>query len=226
MGAARRREANVDVFVDVATQRDYLDPSGACRVLNASRITPNIKHLMAYARWAKIPTISCVEARRPADVRGLPSRECVVGTLGQRKLSCTLLPQRKFIDSDNCLCVALDVLKRHQQVILVKESRDPFSNPKLDRLLTEMPARRFVLFGVGLETSIRLLALGSLLRHRQVAVVRDACGWWNEEDGDMALRQLAAKGCDVVRTHELVQTGLASTRRKGHYRRYRSRSVA
>lgn len=222
MNHARR----LDVFVDVCTQRDYLSLDGARAALNAQQITPNLKHLMALARWAGVPTLSCVDGRRPTEVRGLSHIYCVLGTPGQQKVPYTLLPDRVQIDSDNCLCVSLDVLQRHQQAILAKEHRDPFTNPKLDRLLTEMPARRFVAFGVSLESSIRLLALGLLLRHRRVAVVYDACGWWNAEDGVMALRQLAAKGCELLTTQQLIDFALSQYRRNGHLRRHRRRSVA
>jgi nicotinamidase-related amidase len=209
----------------MCTQRDYLASDGASPSLNASQIMPNLKHLMAFARWARVPTLSCVDVRRPGDVRGLPRSQCVLGTPGQQKVSFTLLPDRVLIDSDNCLCVSLDVLQQHQQAILAKEHRDPFTNPKLDRLLTELPIRRFVVFGISLEASVRLLGLGLLLRHRRVAVVYDACGWWNFEDGEMALRQLSAKGCELLTTRQLVESSVAQYKRNGHLR-YRSRFVA
>ncbi|MEW6253272.1 MAG: isochorismatase family protein [Planctomycetota bacterium] len=215
-----------DVFVDMCTQRDYLDPAGGRPALNAHLLVPNVKHLMAFARWAKVAAISCVDARRPDDVRGLPEQICVLGTPGQQKLACTLLPNHVRIDSDNCLCVALDLLHRHQQAILGKEHRDPFTNPKLDRLLTEMPARRFVVFGVALEASVRLLVLGLLLRRRSVALIHDACGWWNAEDGGMALRQLAAKGCEILSTQQWLEAAAAQYRRTARIRLFRRRSVA
>lgn len=223
MSAMRR----ADVFVDMCTQRDYLVPDGAHPSLNANQILPNLKHVMAFARWARVPTLSCVDARRPNDVRGLPHPHCVLGTPGQRKVPFSLLPDHVAIDSDNCLCISLDVLQAHQQAILAKEHRDPFTNPKLDRLLTELPIRRFVVFGVSLETSVRLLALGLLLRHRRVSVVYDACGYWNAEDGAMALRQLAAKGCDLLNTQQLVESAVVQYRHNSHLRHHRRpRSVA
>ncbi len=221
-----RNGRKTDIFVDVCTQQDYLAPDGARPALNAARVVPNLKHLVALARWGHVPMLSCVEARRADDVRGLANADCVVGTVGQRKLPFTLLPDRVLMDSDNCLCVALDVLQQHPQVILTKEHRDPFTNPKLDRLLTETPARRLILFGVSLETSIRLLALGLMLRHRCVAVVHDACAWWDRDQGEMALRQLAAKSCDLVSTHELIRSALAQFASGGRRVTYRRRSVA
>ncbi len=215
-----------DVYLDICTQRDYLAPDGSCTSANAEQVLTNIKHVMAFARWAKVPTLSCVDVRRPDDVRGLPRPNCVVGTPGQRKVTCSVLPDRVVIDSDNCLCVPLDLLERHQQAILTKQHTDPFTNPKLDRLLTEMPSRRFVVFGVSLETSLRLLVLGLLLRQRRVALVRDACGYWSAAEADMALRQLEAKGCELITTPQIVETAVSERLRRAVPARRNERFVA
>lgn len=199
-----------DVLVDLCTQRDYLLPEGARVAANAPQMLPNFKRLMAYARWAKLPTLSCIDVRRPDEARGARNAACVLGAPGQQKLCAALLPNRVMIECDNCLCVALDVLKAYQQAIFTKCHRDPFTNPKLDRLLTEMPARRFIVCGVALEESVRLLTLGLLLRERKVALVRDACGHWNAGEADMALRQMAAKGCEVLSADEYIRAGLTT----------------
>lgn len=212
--------AKSDVFVDVCTQLDYLADDGARRMNNAVDVLPALRRLMAVARWEKLPTISCIDARSPDEVRGVQNPACVVGSRGQAKLPCTLLPARSVVESDNCLCIPLDLLDRHQQIIFVKRHRDPFTNPKLDRILTEMLARRFVVFGLPLETSVRLMVLGLLLRSRRVALVRDACGFWNEPEADMTLRQLEAKGCEILDSdsytrHTLRQRNVAYRGRPG-----------
>ncbi len=214
-----------DVFIDVCTQRDYLSPEGSHRAINSDAILGNVKHLMALARWAKVPTLSCVDACRPHDVRGIQNPCCVLGTAGQEKIAYSVLPDHVLVESDNCLCVSLDLLKDHQQAILIKRHRDPFTNPKLDRLLTELPARRLVVFGVALETSIRLLVLGLLLRHRRATLVTDACGYWSHGEADMTLRQLAAKGCQMASTRQVVEAQMRNCGRYGCLR-LRPRFVA
>jgi hypothetical protein len=67
-----------------------------------------------------------------------------------------------------------------------------------------MDAEEFIIFGVGLEQAIRVLALGLLARHKTVTVVGDACGFWSSADADLALRQLGAKAIRVVSTEELT----------------------
>jgi nicotinamidase-related amidase len=202
-----------EILIDVCTQRDYLATDGACRCLNADATRSSVKRLMALARWARLPAISCVEARRPCEARGLARPDCVIGAPGQRKLPATLLPNRVHVDCDNFLCVPLDLLQHYQQAILVKHHRDPFTNPKLDRLLTEVDTPRFVVFGAGLETSIRLLVLGLLLRGRRVALVRDACGFWNGDEGEMTLRQLEAKNCELLTTPQFIDATLTTQNR-------------
>ncbi|MBL8879278.1 MAG: isochorismatase family protein [Phycisphaerales bacterium] len=197
-----------DVFLDLCTQIDYLGYEGARRCTNAADVLPSLRRLMAVARWEKLPTISCIDARSSDEVRGLRSAECVVGSRGQRKLHYTLLPNRAVVESDNCLCIPLDLLERVQQVVFVKRHRDPFTNPKLDRLLTEMPAKRFVVFGLPLEGSLRLMVLGLLLRSRRVTLVRDACGFWNAPEAEMTLRQLEAKGCEILDSDEYARRAL------------------
>ncbi len=204
--------ARRDVFLDVCTQFDYLHPHGQRPIANLPTLTRALKRGLAFVRWSKASLVSCVELRRPSDGPHGDSRACVRGTRGQRKPSYTLMPSRIMIDSDGSHTVGLDVLLQHQQVILVKNDRDPFANPKIDRLLTEVPADQFVIWGVDLEVTVRLLALGLLLRGRRVAVIADACGYWDPEQADMTLRQLQAKGCHVVTAREFVRERLAARR--------------
>ena len=53
-----------DVFIDVCIQREYLTRNGKPPCYNADRIALNAKHLMAYARLAKVPVLSCVDDNR------------------------------------------------------------------------------------------------------------------------------------------------------------------
>lgn len=199
-----RRYRSTDVFLDVCTQRDFLCDDGAAPCRNASAVRENVRRLMAVARLTRPSVVSCVESRRPCEVRGVARPSCVVGTAGHAKLAATLLPRRVQVDSDNFLCVALDLLDQYQQAVFVTQHRDPFTNPKLDRVLTELPAERFVLFGAGLECALRMLALGLMLRGRRVVLAEDASGFWECEAAEMTRRQLAAKGCAVVSTNEIV----------------------
>lgn len=215
-----------DVFVDLCIQREYLADNGTRRCRNADQVAVNVKHIMAFARLAKVPVLSCVDVncgnRIGAEFVSILSREAP----RQQKAAFTLLPDHIVVESDNSLSMPLDVLKRYQQAIFTKVHRDPFTNPKLDRLLTEMPARCFVVFGIPLETSLRILVLGLLRRHRRVILLKDTCGYWNRQEAEMALRQLAVKGCGVVTASEYLGLALGRVARRLGIRVRASRSVA
>lgn len=213
---------NRDVFVDLSTQHEYLDRDAPGCCANAEPAIAGLKRMMALIRLTKAPLISCVDGRRENQFG--PDYVPVVssGSPLRQKLSFTLLAHRTLVESDNCLCVPLDLLQRYQQAIFTKAHRDPFTNPKLDRLLTEAPARRFVLFGAPLESSVRMLALGLLRRMRPVTLVADACAYWNADEAAMVTRQLDVKGCEVVLSTDLVSATLAQldARRKQRSRRW------
>jgi len=215
----------LDVFVELAVQQEYLNGDERLRCTNATEILPNLRRMMAFARWGKIPVVSCLDAfpERPTN-NGHPI--VVVASLHRAQPPFSLLPNRVTVASDNFLCVSLDVLQRFQQAIFIKEHRDPFTNPKLDRLLTEMPARRFVVFGMALDTSLRLLVLGLLRRNRRVALIQDACGYWNPQEAAMALRQLLVKGCELFTAPDFIRQHAVRYGRRRAVRLPDNRSVA
>jgi len=215
-----------DVLFDLCVQREYLASGSRRPCRNASEIIPNLKHLMAFARMTRTPVLSCIDSRRPNDIGSdwleVDSRVSPEA----RKAAFSLMPDRSLVESDNCLSVALDVLQRHQQTIFTKYHRDPYTNPKLDRLLTEMPAGRFVVFGMPLETSLRILVLGLIRRGRSVIVIEDACGHWEPDEARLVLRQLNVKGAELTTTERFIQSELDRAKGVSHARIRSRRSVA
>lgn len=191
------------VLIDICTQRDYLDAGGILQVANRDTLLANLKTLFHWAKTSALPIVSSVESHRPAEpLNGFPLH-CIDGTPGQEKLPFTLLSPWTIVETDNYLSLPPDV-EAYRQLIFRKRTRDILSNPKADRFLTQLAPDVFILFGVGLERALKSLALGLLARHKTVTVVSDACGYWSAADGDLALRQLSAKGVRLVTTAEIT----------------------
>lgn len=210
-----------DIYIDLCVQREYLASASPHRCANADAVGRNVRHLMAFARMTSIPVLSCVDSHRPHDIG-----ENFVAIRGggsplERMLPGTVLPRHRVVESDNCLNVPLDILQHAQQAIFTKVHKDPFTHPKLDRLLTELPARRLIVFGVPLESSVRLLVLGLILRGRRVVLVKDACGYFDGASAEMTCRQLEVKGAEVVSAEGYVGSAvmLLSQRRVRRRRR-------
>ncbi len=204
MGARLKAMKWNRVLIDVCTQHDFLDSGGILQVANREAVIPNLKEVFRWARTAQLPVVSSVESHRPAEpLNGFPLH-CIDGTQGQEKLAFTLLTPSFLVETDNYLCLPPDIGQNYRQLIFRKRTRDILSNPKADRFLTQLDADEFILFGVGLERAIKSLALGLLIRHKPVTVISDACGYWSSADGDLSLRQLAAKGVRLVTVAEIT----------------------
>ncbi len=204
MGAHFRSLKWDRVLIDICTQRDFLDPGGILQVANREAAIAGIREVFRWARTAQLPVVSFVESHRPSEpLNGFPLH-CIDGTPGQEKLPWTLLPPWTIVETDNYLSLPPDLIATNRQLIFRKRTRDVLSNPKADRFLTHAEADNFILFGVGLERALKSLALGLLARSKPVTVISDACGHWSAADGDLSLRQLAAKGVRLVTIEQLV----------------------
>jgi nicotinamidase-related amidase len=204
MGGRRNGRAFECVIVDVNTQRDFCEADGARPVANAPLLIGQLRRVVAWAKRNQAPVISSVEAHRPFELSDAGHPPCCVdGSCGQRKLEFTLFPAHAWLEADNTLAVPPDLFSHYQQVIFQKRTDDLLSNPKADRLLGQLPAQEYILFGTGLECSVKALALALLARGKQVTVVVDACGFWHRATADLALRQIAAKGARLSCVDEL-----------------------
>ena len=209
MGAIRRGREFECVLVDVNTQHDFCDSAGAFPVANIPSLIPALRRIIAWAKRNHVPLVSSLESHRPMELSdsGTPIH-CVDGSSGQRKLEFTLFSARTNIEVDNTFSVPCDLFHRWQQVIFRKRSDDLLLNPKADRLLTQLPVREFLVVGTGLEGSVKAIALALLARGKPVSVVVDACGYWSRGTAELALRQLAAKGAELIDVCDLCRRKL------------------
>ncbi len=215
------------VVVDLNTQRDFCDGSGADPVANIRELIPAMRHMIAWAKRNYAPVISSVEAHRPCELpdSGHPIC-CLDGSDGQRKIDFTIFRQYVRVEVDNTLSCPIDLFRKHQQVIFRKRTNDLLGNPKADRFFTQLPAREFLLFGVSLESSIKALALGLLARDKRVTIVIDAGGYWIKGLADLAVRQIVAKGARVITVSKLLRRKLDRRRRYPTLRHEGSRADA
>ena len=192
------------VLIDICTQRDYLAPGAILQVVNREPLVERLRQTFAWAAAAGLPVVSSVESHRPSEPLNEFPLHCIDGSPGQEKLPFTLLEPWTMVETDNYLSLPPNLRENYRQIIFRKRSRDILSNPTADRFLTGLVADAIILFGVGLERALRGLALGLLARGKSIAVISDACGYWSAADGDLALRQLAAKGVRLVTLAELM----------------------
>ena len=139
------------VFVDVDTQLDFVNPSGALYVPGAENRIATIAALNRKAEHL----ISTVDAHPENDVEfQIWPPHCVIGALGQHK------PPELLVGS--------------KQIIFEKTTTNAFLNPSLMPLLSELAADRYVVYGVATEICVQFAALGLQATGKPVSVVIDA----------------------------------------------------
>lgn len=197
------------VFVDVNTQNDFLHESAACPVLNRAALIPALRRTIAWARRNQVPVISSLDCHRRGELRSarLP-QHCIDGTPGQQKIEFTLCGSFVQVEGDNTLAVPIDLFRKHQQVIFRKRTVDFFLNPKADRFISQLPAAEYVVAGLGIEGSVKAIALGLIARDKRVTVVVDACGYFDRSEAELTVRLLAAKGATLITVDELMRRRL------------------
>jgi nicotinamidase-related amidase len=212
------------LLIDLNSQRDFLHPNGALPVVNYQDASERIHRLMVWAMQKGLRVVSSLDAHRPEEGFHDSPRHCVDGEIGQRKLPFTLMPSRILVEADNSFALPYGILQRYQQVIFRKRTLDLFGNPKADRLLTETDADQFWVFGIATNRSVKSLVLGLLARHKTVGVITDACGHWDVQAADMALRQMAAKSAELLTVEEFIARYQVAS--KPHVRVRRRRHIA
>jgi nicotinamidase-related amidase len=198
------------VLIDVNTQKDYFLADGKALIRNHRRILAHIRRIMAWARLKNVPVISTCEVY-PKDHHIVDY--CIAGTDGQKKIRYTLLNNRTTFPADASTDLPADILRQFKQVIFQKRCPDPFDEPRIERLLSEIRAGTFIVVGACAEGAVSSTVLGLLQRGKNVSVVVDAVGSRQKRDAKLALRKMRAKGARLIETRRLA--GNSHLRRVG-----------
>jgi nicotinamidase/pyrazinamidase len=188
------------VFVDVDTQLDFLCPAGALYVPGAEHIVRAIERLNRYAAAHGISVVSTADAHDEDDPEfQVWPPHCIAGTLGQHKVSATLLDRRVIVPNRDTAVP----LEGAQQIIVEKQSTDVFKARGLARVLDALQADRYVVYGVVTEVCVISAVRGLLALNKPVAVVADAIKELRAEDGIRVLEEIRARGGSVTSLGEV-----------------------
>ena len=189
------------VFVDVDTQVDFVEPTGALYVPGAELLKPAFARLVAAAS----EHASAIVASADAHPEGDPEFEvfpphCLAGTPGQRRVPETAPASPRVIAVDGSDSEG----GASGTVVLEKVAFDLFTNPSAERVLAETGAKTAVVFGVALDYCVRAAALGLRERGYETIVVRDATAPVTAEGGERAESELREAGVRFATTDEVV----------------------
>jgi nicotinamidase/pyrazinamidase len=186
------------VFVDIDTQRDFLEPSGVLFIPGSEVIIPNLAHLSRFALEQDIPVIATACAHEPEDdeLRVFPPH-CLIGTPGQERIEATLRPDSRVLTPDAPLSSEPPL-----HLTIQKRQYDVFSHPDAEHILSvyNEDSPTFVVYGVATDYCVKAAVSGLLERGYRVAVVVDAIRAIDETREPEILTRFADQGALLTLT--------------------------
>jgi nicotinamidase-related amidase len=191
-------------FFDLDTQRDLMLSNGKLHVPGAERMIPRLRQVFDFAKGNAITILSSVIVNDPDDHRGGKGASyCVRGSEGQRKIDDTLLLHPLILENKLVDRSFADIVRKHPQIILEKQGFDIFSNPVTERLLRVLP-QRAILFGVPLDQSVKLAALGLRRLGFKTAVIQNATLPLAPREANKAEAAMRSAGVEFVTLEVLL----------------------
>lgn len=193
------------IFLNVDTQNDFLLADGKACVRNHRRVLMNIRRMNAWARSRGIRVINTElsYSNQHCDKHDY----CKTGSKGAKIVHYSLRNRYIHYDADGYLDLRRDIFNDFDQVILGKKSSNPFDEPRIDRLFSELAVDEVIVVGALVEQAVFETVLGLLQREKSVTVIGDAVGARNKEAADMAIKKMKAKGAKVIETREIAGSG-------------------
>ncbi len=180
------------IFVDIDTQRDFLDPDGALYVPGSKDIRANLERLTRSAIAWGIPIVATACAHSPEDdeLTRFPAH-CMVGTAGQTRIPETTCAETVVLGVDQRFQGAIP-----SHVTLEKRELDVFSRPDTTSMIRRYNESKptFVVYGVATDYCVRAAVLGLLERRVSVAIVVDAVRAIDAGAEPALLTEFARKG--------------------------------
>ena len=187
------------IIIDIDTQRHFFTNEGMVRVGNYQQTLSNIQRILHWAVQKNISIISTIQIY-PDHYGNL----YMTDSEGQKKVTSALCSSRTSFPANDHTDLPPQILAKHDQVIFCKRCFDPFEEPKIDRILSELQTDEFILIGAVTEGSIKATAHGLLSRQKNVTIVCDATGSYKKRAGEIVFRQMLIRGAKLMSTNELV----------------------
>lgn len=187
------------VIIDIDTQRHFFTNEGMVRVGNYQQTLANIQKILHWAVQKNISIISTIQI-----YSGHNGNLCMIDPEGQKKVTPALCSSRTSFPADDHTDLPPQILAEYDQVIFCKRCFDPFEEPRIDRILSELQADEFILIGAVTEGSVRATAHGLLSRQKNVTIVYDATGSYERKAGEIVFRQMLVRGANLISANELA----------------------
>lgn len=193
-------------FVDIDTQNDFMNETGALYIPGASNLKPYLQKLTEYAKKNGITIISSTDAHSKNDpeFQDFPPH-CVIGEEGQKKISETLLEKYYVVPHEKQEIDFISIVREYPQIIFEKLTFDILTNKNIGSFLQILQNPLFILYGVATDFCVKATALGLRKKGYPVKLVEDAVKGITEERTKKAFLEMKTAGVSFVSLQEVIE---------------------
>ncbi|KPK84503.1 MAG: hypothetical protein AMJ81_05315, partial [Phycisphaerae bacterium SM23_33] len=201
------------VLLDIDVQRDFFSPGGSCFNAQSVEAARNVRRLFAWARKNRVPVISTVLRVRDGKIGPLAAvPHCIEQTKGEKRVRGTVLPRCIDLGLRNVTDLPQDIFEQYQQVIFEMRFTDIFAHGRIERLITELDAKTFIVCGAGSAHGIVEAVVGLRQRRFEIILAADAILDLEDPGAEFAWLRMLAKGAVPLGTGEIVAMPCPETR--------------
>ena len=193
---------SINLFIDIDTQNDFMNPDGALYVSGAETIKPNLSKIYNWAKENNSYIIASVDAHEPDDIEfNYFKPHCVKKTYGQQKIVETKL--------DNPLVISMDYPKKPElkkkHFIIEKNDFNVFVNPHTAKLLELINPDNIYIFGVATDYCVKAATESILKRYKNVSIIVDATKGIDNNKSNEFLNFVKSSGVQLIKTEQLTK---------------------
>lgn len=188
------KEVDSFVFLNVDTQKDFMNKDGALYIPNVETIKPNLVKLTNFAKNNCIQVIATMDSHygteKYKDIEtelqkwgGPFPNHCMVGSPGWNQIDETKVDGTIFIE---------------------KQNYDMFSNPKTEKIFDKTDRETIVIYGVATDYCIKAAVLGLLKLKYKTIVIEDAIMGVDKKTTKEALKGMESKGAIFKKTEDVL----------------------
>ena len=204
----------MDIFWDVDTQYDFMEPDGKLYVNGAEKIKGKLSKLTTLARNKGIPVVASIDYHSDDDVELSDNPDflvtfpphCLAGSEGAEKVPETRSANTHWIDEKKISTRTVDLMmQREESLVLRKQQFDVFSNPNAAVLLQKSSPQRIFIYGVALDVCVAHAINGMIERGygERIILVEDAVKAINPQRGNEMIEEWKMKGVNTATTAEV-----------------------
>jgi len=213
------------MFLDIDTQKDFMEKEGSLYVKGCEDIKSNIKKLIDYGIENQFLMACSIDSHFGDEEHKKIETElsrwggpfpdhCMTGTKGEEKIKETntdlvdMLVKNSNIVDDRFFKFLNNLELGHNlfRYIFEKQTFNIFDNPNFRYLLNNLEIERAFVFGVATEYCIKEAVMGLTELGIETFLIEDAIKEIDKDNGKKAVDEMISRGCSLIKTSFILKS--------------------